>query len=391
MHVWPEQRVVAGDWLQLRARIDLEGEPSRILSFRTPAVWSDSITTSADPFLIGSVFMAMRTAAKIRVHGTVSPSLLNNLEEFQSAWSCWMHGELHPVEIQADFESEEQVAGTAGAAMTFSGGLDSCFTAWRHSQNRCGRRRRELRAALMVHGFDIPLEEADVFEKAAENSRRIVEAVGLELIPITCNFRQLGDDWEMAHGAALAACLHLFRSRFSSGVIAGSHVYSGLRFPWGSNPLTDPMLSTAGFRIVYDGAECSRRDKAREVADWNAAMQRMRVCWEGEQKDRNCGRCVRCVGTAICFAIERKPLPASLPVGSLDQAICGLFATRIKPVTVTRLEELAAGARAAGIRDTWVSTLEDCVRLQRGKPQRPLARARKAFRKGMRLLRPSSV
>lgn len=391
MHVWPEQPTTQDDHLHIAARLELDGVGIGRLTFELPAARRDDITQTADPFLIGSLFLAMRKATKLRIHGTVSPSLLANLDEFQSAWSRWMPNELHPVEIEGDFEAEEKPADCSDAIMTFSGGLDSCFTAWRHAQNRCGRRRKNIRTALMVHGFDIPIAETDVFRNAAENSRRIVETIGMELIPIACNFRSLGDDWEMAHGAALAASLHLFRKRFSCGVIAGSHAYDALRFPWGSNPLTDPMLSSTNFPIVYDAAEFSRREKAREVAEWSAAMERMRVCWEGEQKDRNCGRCVRCVGTAICFAIEGKPLPASLPVGPLDLAVQGLFATRIKPVTVTRLAELAEAARSAGIRDSWVETLENCVRMQRGRANRPLAKARNALRKGMQLLRSSAV
>ena len=32
------------------------------------------------------------------------------------------------------------------------------------------------------------------------------------------------------------------------------------------------------------------------------AVHGLRVCWEGPQKDRNCGVCVRCVGTAILWS-----------------------------------------------------------------------------------------
>ncbi|MFN3586135.1 MAG: hypothetical protein ACK4UT_01410 [Moraxellaceae bacterium] len=36
------------------------------------------------------------------------------------------------------------------------------------------------------------------------------------------------------------------------------------------------------------------------MAAWPAAIERLRVCWSGPQKDRNCGRCLRCVRPLDC-------------------------------------------------------------------------------------------
>ncbi len=82
----------------------------------------------------------------------------------------------------------------------------------------------------MVHGFDIPLDESDDI-RDLQNSRAIVQSVGLELIPMACNFREFGGDWEDEHGAALASCLSVFGQGFSAGLIAGSHVYDACDSP----------------------------------------------------------------------------------------------------------------------------------------------------------------
>lgn len=374
VEIWPEQPRIVGEQVEIRARIETGGSGKQTLWYRLPAVHQPSITDSLDPFVIGTVMYGMRRGTSLRAHGRVSPSLMRNLEEFQAAWRCWMPDVLREVPVHADTESEDPRVPGDDTLMTFSGGLDSCFTAWRHTQGLCGRRRRNLKAAMMVHGFDIPLAEADIFQRAAENSRKLVESIGLELIPVTCNFRELGDEWEQAHGAALASCLHLLRRRFPTAMVASSHVYNALRFPWGSNPLTDVMLATESLSIVYDGGDYTRREKAREVAAWSEAMARVRVCWAGDHKDRNCGTCVRCVGTAICFAVEGKPVPTSLPIESLDEAIRALTSTRLKPVVITRLDELLQAARLAGIRDSWVGVLEECIAQQRGRSESGLAK-----------------
>lgn len=364
--VWPQAVQRREDLVEISVRLETAGAAARTLWWRLPAEHEASLPDSQDAFVLGTIFLAMRHASHLRVHGKVSPSLLRNLEEFQAAWHCWHPERYHPVEIEADREQESEAAIGDRAALMFSGGLDSCFTAWRHTQKLCRRRLQNLSAAVMVHGFDIPLAEPEGFRRAAENSRTLVGSVGLELIPVATNFREFDDDWEQTHGAALACCLHLVSKRFSTGLIAGSHVYPGLRFPWGSNPLTDGLLSSRSLRVVYDGGEYTRREKARAVASWSEAMSCLRVCWEGPHKERNCGRCLRCVGTAICFAVEGKPIPTSLPIPSLVTAIRGLATARINPVSVTRLEELLAAARQAHLHAPWVDELESCIHIQRG-------------------------
>ena len=370
LHIWPQAPNEADDTATISARIEGTDDAQKQLWFRIPTQHLPSVTELADPFATAMIFPAMRSAADLRVHGSVSHSLLRNLEEFQTAWHCWCPDRYHTVNVIADEEIAESVKASDNTVAAFSGGLDSCFSVWRHTRGDIGRLKRNLKAALMVHGFDIPLHEPDVFSRAAENARAIVESVGLEFIPMACNFREFGDDWEDEHGAALASCLRLLSKSFSAGLIAGSHVYDTLLFPWGSNPLTDPMLSSDSFSIVYDAAGVSRLQKAKGVSQWEEAMRLLRVCWKGEHKDRNCGHCLRCIATALCFAAMRVEPPACLNVPSLDEGVTRLRTLRIKPVAVTRLEEILTTAKQAQVQASWVRAFERCLHHKRKQNRR---------------------
>ncbi|BAP57501.1 hypothetical protein THII_3204 [Thioploca ingrica] len=48
----------------------------------------------------------------------------------------------------------------------FSGGVDSCFTVYRHHYGIGSRLQRHLTTAVMAHGLDIPLHQPEVFENA---------------------------------------------------------------------------------------------------------------------------------------------------------------------------------------------------------------------------------
>ena len=129
-HLWPETPTRSEELLECRARIEVPGAGPQTLWYRLPESRHGWVSESADSFLLGALFLAMRHGHGLKVHGTVSPSLLLKLEDFQAAWSEWLPDRYHRVEIAADREGEEKCAGDDGpACFTFSGGLDSSFTA----------------------------------------------------------------------------------------------------------------------------------------------------------------------------------------------------------------------------------------------------------------------
>lgn len=362
LHVWPELARESGPDIECRAVLEYPDGGRKPLWFRSPLSQAPQPGANADPFVVAAIFSAMHHADVLKVHGAVSPSLLANLCEFQGAWAAWCPGLYRVVDLQADEEKEEPAASNPKALMSFSGGLDSSFTAWRHTGGRAGLRlRQELGAALMVHGFDIPLADPGAFAHAASNSRAMLDSIGLTTLTVATNYRELRESWEHVHGAGLAAALHLFKRSFGAAVIASSHTYDTLRMGWGSNPITDGLLASANFPFVHDGCGFWRREKARAVAQWPVGTQRLRVCWEGPEKDRNCGACLRCVGTAICFAVEGAPVPPPIPISDLARSIRALSGTSISPVAVQRLDELLAAARSNQIQAPWVEALQRLV------------------------------
>lgn len=356
-HLWPEEPSPRGDRIEVSAVLEGTRGGSRRIVFRLPAEQRPNLTRSADPFLIATTFHVMRAHADLVVHGTVSPSLLAGLEEFQLAWSLWRPDRYRPVSVKAEVEREQDREPSGRTIMTFSGGLDSCCTAWRHTRGDSGRRKRKLETAVLVHGFDIPLDQDETFHRAAASARAMLGSIGVSLLPVTCNIRELKDGWYDAHGAALIACLHLLAGNHSIGLVASSHHYDDLRLPWGSNPVTDPMLGSASLSIVHDGCDLTRLDKADRVGEWDEALHNLRVCWEGEHLDRNCGHCIRCTGTALSFAAIGRGIPPAIPVPSPAVAVERLDKRKPNSVQLRHLERKALAARANGIDEPWVSAL----------------------------------
>ncbi|MGH7844652.1 MAG: O-methyltransferase, partial [Candidatus Binatia bacterium] len=302
-----------------------------------------------------------REQTDLTIHGEVSPSLLRNLEEFQVAWNCWLPEQYARIEITADCEREEpEINLPNDAVAAFSGGVDSAFTIFRHRKGLCGRLRRDVRAAIMIQGFDIPLNQAYMFQRALNRSERILASLGVELIPVSTNLRELGLNWGHSFGAAMAACLTLFKGGYRAGLLGSSEPYCSLVLPWGSNPVTDSLLSSDSFQIIHDGAGFTRTDKVRMIANWSEAMLFLRVCWEGERLDRNCGQCEKCIRTMLNFRVNSISLPQSFERDVSDREIREV--SGLNRPQLAELRQILAAAKRASVRESWVAALDRCIK-----------------------------
>ncbi|MFA9478207.1 hypothetical protein ACERK3_07845 [Phycisphaerales bacterium AB-hyl4] len=347
----------------LRYGVSVEGLPSadpKTLWCEIPAAYERKQPQRLDPFVVGTLFLAMRYADKLHVHGSVAPSLLKNLGWFQTTWTQWFPNAYHRVDITADDVSEPTLGERQGAVAAFSGGVDSCFTLYQHHHRRHERDNHPPQAALMVHGFDIPIEDRDVFDRAVVGSRRIVESLGLPLLTAHTNFRQIVPAWEQSHGAALVMALMLFDEHFDVALLASSWTFNeqGVR-PWGSNVMTDKLLGSQSFGVIHDGSRYNRWDKMGALVQWQAFRDNLRVCWEGEQKDRNCCRCEKCVRNILLLrALGCRNLKC-FPLELSDDALRRMNGLSKKDVET--LEIAWHQIRDAGVTESWVDTLAETI------------------------------
>jgi hypothetical protein len=366
LHIWPQECVESDGVICAGAMMEKKGQKPFHLWFRVPAKYSDALSKTCDPFVVAAIFPAMREASRLVVHGEVSSSLMRDLGEFQAIWSSWLPESYAEVGISAESEHQTTVQSKRQKAiMAFSGGLDSCFTAYRHTKGSSGRQQRALSAGVMVHGFDIPLKDMSTFALAEAKSRVILDSIGVELIPMATNYRDMGDRWDNVHGAAVASCLEMLQNGYECGLVAASFTYDSLHLniPWGSNPLSDRLLSTDDFAIVNDGSRFSRIEKLKQISHWPEAMEHMRVCWEGKSLERNCCQCEKCVrGILSCHSLGLD-LPKCFDRGvSVEQVI----SLKVPDLAILfEYQCMLLAARERGIKTRLIRAMEKCISINR--------------------------
>ena len=353
LYVFPETHTLRDGLVTISAAVERRGQERKTLWYRVPEEFAYAVTPSSDPFVLSTLFKAMREHAELVIHGEVSPALLRNLEEFQHVWAMWKPEVYQPIEIRADVEREQAPAPSNAAITAYSTGVDGSFTAWRHHTGLSGRRTRNLRAGMLVHGFDIGLEQPEIYAQTLARARAMLSSLGMETVPLATNLRRFAIDWFDALGAGLASCLVLLQNGWNSGLIASSYPYDHLHIPYGSLPLTEWMLSTGTFEIVHDSADVYRVDKVRALADWAAARENLRVCFLGNRRD-NCCRCRKCLRTILEFRAVGAGLPECF---AHDANIWQILTVASAADEIVFIQETCTRLRASGTKGAWVRAM----------------------------------
>lgn len=244
---------------------------------------------------------AMHQQADLHIHGAVDQTLLENLEESVDAWTMWRPDLYRRIQISADQALTVTPDLSAGAALMYSGGVDANYALVAHKEALLGHRSREIRTAVLVQGFDIPLLDERWFSVARQHARPILDYFSCPLTEVQTNWRSICVDWEMEHGFAIASVLHQLDSSYGAGLWAADEPYNREVIPWGSNSISNPLLSGGGFPIRCVGAGINRSAKTGVIGKIRCISDHLRVCWRHPDNGLNCGTCEKCVRTRLAL------------------------------------------------------------------------------------------
>lgn len=324
-----------------------------------------------DAYMFAFVVFAMQRADRLIVEGPLTARALRNVETFAEAWRAWHPGRFGVPQVDAervisddDVNLERARLQRGGRAVsTFSGGVDSIFTALRHAPSAHAPSRHRVTDVVIVHGFDVPVDRAAEFEQMIRRVEPLLNSLDLHHRVVRTDVRRRlqqtweAQPWEESFGAQLAGVLHQFSDTFEFGLIASGQPVSAVQTAWGSTPMTDPLLSGGLLDVVNDGAGYTRIEKVARVAQHEVATRTVRVCWEGSDLGRNCGACEKCVRTRLNFAAVGHPDPACFDT-PLDVHLIKRLRPRSQP-QYAELRRLIEYADQRNDRSLWVDTLRE--------------------------------
>jgi hypothetical protein len=317
-----------------------------------------------EPFFIILVLPAMAEGRALHIHGPVPRRRLANLEEFRDAWHCLRPAQLQRIPIQVNtIEEDSDRIPLPWAVAACSGDLDAAFTLWRHSQGLAGHAALPIRQVIFIQDLGLA-DHPEQAEQALAGTRALADSLNLPLQRIGTNCQtEIATSMGLGDGALQAAALHYFKPVAGTGLIAASHSCLDPEMTTlGSNAITDPLLSSADFRIIHDGHAWRRIDKIAAVADWPEGNRRIRVCHEPAGQGGNCGACENCLFAMLGWLLAADRIPATFPPTTPDELRRRLNAGRISRQSRIDWAELADWIRETGRGHEWLPLVDRCAR-----------------------------
>lgn len=297
-------------------------EPGTCLVLYDNAEFQLTVETPLPPVnndwtLAAALPIAMALGGTLQFDAPVSPRILQSVSTIQEIFAAFTGGKLKPVAVSA------QPAPAGGrrnenVGLFFSGGVDSLYSLIKH--------RDTITHLVLVQGFDIRLDQEELFSLTLAAAQKVAAAFGKQLIVVRTNVRKLSApymDWGIYHGAALAMAGHALSPILGTCIIAATYTYANSHYR-GSHPLLDPLWSSETVSFVHDGLEANRIQKLALIAGNQAALSALRVCWESE-REYNCGHCEKCLRT----------MTALLALGKLDA--CPTLPHHVNPALIRRI------------------------------------------------------
>lgn len=226
------------------------------------------------------------------VSAPLSTVWLANIEQLQELlgrkWG------LSPIAVDTSKTiDDEKVSPARANAQFFSGGVDSFY-----ELITCADKPSAL---VMVHGFDIDLEDSTRFDHSKEMVEKVALCYGAEPVLVRTNVRShrlfSSVSWEDAHGGALAAVGHVLSGKIGSIVIPPSWSSSASNALWGTHWQIDRHWSSGTLSVKHGDASLSRSERIRKIAKEPIVRDHLKVCFANLSEFGNCSRCAKCVRT----------------------------------------------------------------------------------------------
>lgn len=366
MKIFKPMIVEDGSEVCVSARVEVNSAKTDLpdeLWFRFPISCKQYVTDHLNGFAAALLPLAMTLGEDLYLEGVLSPRLLRGMEEYQRIQCAWKPTSFKPVSINPDqLQATEVGPSGPGVGCSFSAGVDSFHTLWRHLPENEPIRNYRITHCLIVNGFDADsdIENEGHFSRIQKSIEPVMASHGLELIVCRTNYMSFSDPSILKHSfaAMVTAPALVLGGLFSSFFVPSSYRFDEF-FRDGSHLMIDYLISTESMETIHDSSHLNRPEKTAIISKWNATFSALRVCFNttGYREDTmsivNCSRCEKCIRTMKTLEILGRLdiyTTFSRTPGHLDVWKCyyGRKGARVHAREITSL------AWKAGKLDIWV-------------------------------------
>ncbi len=297
--------LATGPAVRITGRVERKGAGALLEPYVEYGVDPEFVGNGPDVFAAAMLMPAMRAGEALRIDPPVSARLALMLPRIRDIFHTWWP-EFSRIAIDVTPAPAGAAAVPLRSATFFSGGVDSFYTFLKYRDGH-GSLQAPMTHLIFMRGTETRLERLRGVDETEKDVRAIAARVGATLIVGESNIRSVlqgpedSVSWERHYyGSALAAIALGLSPGFAFVCIPAAYSYNHLG-AFGSTPMVDEMFSSERLQVLHDGGEASRPMKVARIIQWDRdlVLQHLRVCLENRGGARNCGRCKKCVRTAV--------------------------------------------------------------------------------------------
>lgn len=280
------------------SQIILSNGRTEKLRYDFTGITIDEISHRSDPLCGTLLTPAMSRGEDLQINGVVSSRLAFNLLRIRDVCNFWWP-QFKKINISIPDQDYSSGLTAKSAISFFSGGVDSFYTLLKYQHIDYGL---NLERIIYLRGVETNLSKIGNTDGSEAAVRAVAAEYGINVISGETNLRNVGRlHWEKYyHGHALAGLASFFSDVASVAMIPSAFSYNHL-VPHGSSPITDEMYTSQNQIVAHDGAEVTRAQKIERCLELNPMLFKkyLRVCIANKGENYNCGKCRKCVRTAV--------------------------------------------------------------------------------------------
>ena len=168
-----------------------------------PPEYYEHLSRSADPWIAMFLWPAMKLGQDLHVEAPASSLLLRSTRTLMDIMHCW-NASFRPVAVTSCGTAQDRAGGSAVAGF-FSGGVDSFYTALKHTSAQTSAESR-ITHLISVKGLDVKVGDDALWTRVTDHLRESAAELGCSWTECATNVREVVTDglipWSMYYGGA---------------------------------------------------------------------------------------------------------------------------------------------------------------------------------------------
>lgn len=291
----------------ISSKYTVDGKP-HTLWYKFPDRYKQYLVVERlDAFVVGLLFLGLKTGKDIHLKGPVSQRLYYTLNHYLIEILCAANPAYRKIRIIAEDLDDRDLNKGDVTGTGLSCGVDSFATYYDHIEDK-GKYKVDVFTFFDVgsHGIFKGKRAKEIYDDRLRNATEFAHNEGKEIIPVESNLGQVLElPFQGTNTLRNISCVLNFQKLFKNYFFASSYPYQHFKLDPSDTTYYDiwnlHLLSTESTTFFSSVPGLTRIEKTALISNFTATYKFLDVCVTPDRKNnsKNCTRCEKCLRTAL--------------------------------------------------------------------------------------------